>query len=1034
MKYTRTYGIITERNLRYRTMGFALCALLLQITLCFTAAEQNSLRGFYSDDIHSHDQGFPETSPSDTRKYRHVTLSSNQLKVLLISDPTTDKSSATLSAQVGITSDPPALPGLAHFLEHMLFMGSTKYPGENEYSSFIESHGGSWNAYTALEHTVYSFDILPPHLGGALDRFARFFIDPLIRADAVGREVWAVDSEYAMVLQNDSWRMYQLTKGLSRDVHPFGKFGNGNVSTLRDGDLTGCKVEKEETAEGEERKVGETRVRILREALLEFYGKFYSANTMQVCLLGNESLDELEAMAADHFGGIMNKNRIPPAFPGTPYESEQTSKILHVVPIKDTSYVKLLFPIPEINSYYRTKPTDYLGHLLGHQSGGSVLAHLKQRGWANSIISGHQFSSSDFATFSVIVKLTDSGLEHVEEVVEAVFAYINMMKETGPQEWILRETQAVADNNFRFLSKRQPIDYTKAIASQMHLYPIKHILSGPQRIFDYDAALIMSFVESFVPQNCIIFVVSKTFEGKTSMTEKWYGTNYDISDISPQQLLKWANASVLNEEMKQLQYPARNDLISTDFTLRKSVSQQATPELLINTPCSRVFFKLDDTFKLPDLNIEISMRTEVAYESPKSENLSKIFVKIMNEHCKNFSYFASMASVYSKISNAKSGIQISLSGYNHKLHVILSKIIQEFNDFENKVEEGTFERIKEERSKLLKNYFFAQPYKHAMHGADLCMEEKHWSIPEKIAALSDLTIADLKFFAARLLSKFHLEMLIHGNASQEEAEQIARKFSEGLNPECPDPSELPVTHVVKLEAKEYTYRFREFNEENINSSIEILYQIGRVGIAETGMLAFVHQLIKEPAFNELRTQESLGYIVHTSVKTSGNDVKSLLILIQSDSFDPDYCDKRVEEFLLRMRTTIENMGPEEFQANVRAAVEQYREKNKNLFEESSKYWQALTTSSYIFQKHLLVAEEVEKITKSEALEFYDRYIAQSGTSRRKLSVRVYGKNHVASMNSTLSNVTLIESPREFKRNADFYPMQEQFDFDSMEMS
>ena len=58
------------------------------------------------------------------------------------------------------------------------------------------SHGGSYNAYTSLEHMVYYFDILSPHLGGALDRFARFFIDPLIRADAVGREVWAVDSEY----------------------------------------------------------------------------------------------------------------------------------------------------------------------------------------------------------------------------------------------------------------------------------------------------------------------------------------------------------------------------------------------------------------------------------------------------------------------------------------------------------------------------------------------------------------------------------------------------------------------------------------------------------------------------------------------------------------------------------------------------------------------------------------------------------------------------------------------------------------------
>jgi len=154
-------------------------------------------------------------------------------------------------------------------------------------------------------------------------------------------------------------------------------------------------------------------------------------------------------------------------------------------------------------------------------------------------------------------------------------------------------------------------------------------------------------------------------------------------------------------------------------------------------------------------------------------------------------------------------------------------------------------------------------------------------------------------------------------------------------------------------------------------------------------------------------------------------------LIQSDSFDPDHCDKRVEEFLLRMRTTILEMNLEEFQANIGAVVEQYREKNKNLSEESSKYWQEIGRSSYNFRKHLLIAEEVEKITQPEALAFYDRYIAKSGKDRRKFSARVYGKNHVSSMDTILSDVTLIESLGDFKRDVGFYQTQEPFDFESM---
>lgn len=54
--------------------------------------------------------------------------------------------------------------GLAHYLEHMLFMGSTKYPDENEYDSFISASGGSTNAFTECEYTLYHFDVLPRHL------------------------------------------------------------------------------------------------------------------------------------------------------------------------------------------------------------------------------------------------------------------------------------------------------------------------------------------------------------------------------------------------------------------------------------------------------------------------------------------------------------------------------------------------------------------------------------------------------------------------------------------------------------------------------------------------------------------------------------------------------------------------------------------------------------------------------------------------------------------------------------------------------
>jgi len=130
---------------------------------------------------------------------------------LLISDPEADKSAAALDVKVGSTLDPKPLFGTAHFLEHMLFMGTEKYPEENDYSTYIKNNGGYDNAWTSLTDTNYHFECSNEGFEGALDRFAQFFIAPLLGDSSAEREMNAVDSEFNMSLQSDAWRFFRLT-------------------------------------------------------------------------------------------------------------------------------------------------------------------------------------------------------------------------------------------------------------------------------------------------------------------------------------------------------------------------------------------------------------------------------------------------------------------------------------------------------------------------------------------------------------------------------------------------------------------------------------------------------------------------------------------------------------------------------------------------------------------------------------------------------------------------------------------------------
>jgi len=162
--------------------------------------------------------------------------------------------------------DPDDLPGLAHFCEHMLFLGTEKYPTQNDYNMYLSQNGGSSNASTHLDHTTYYFDITPEKLEPALDRFAQFFLKPLFTETLTELELNAINSEHEKNLANDTWRFDQLDKSSASPEHPFSKFGTGNKETL---DII-------------PKRMGIN----VRDRLLEFHQKYYSANVMSLCILG----------------------------------------------------------------------------------------------------------------------------------------------------------------------------------------------------------------------------------------------------------------------------------------------------------------------------------------------------------------------------------------------------------------------------------------------------------------------------------------------------------------------------------------------------------------------------------------------------------------------------------------------------------------------------------------------------------------------------------------------------------------------------
>ncbi|CAI5653429.1 unnamed protein product [Oreochromis niloticus] len=951
-------------------------------------------------------------SPEDKREYRGLEFI-NGLKAVLISDPTTDKSSAALDVHIGSLSDPPNISGLAHFCEHMLFLGTEKYPKENEYSQFLSEHAGSSNAFTSGEHTNYYFDVSHEHLQGALDRFAQFFLCPLFDESCKDREVNAVDSEHEKNLMNDAWRLFQLEKATGNPKHPFSKFGTGNKLTL----------ETRPSKEGVD----------VRQELLKFHSTYYSSNLMGLCVLGRESLDELTAMVVKLFGEVENKNVPVPEFPEHPFQEQHLKQFYKVVPIKDIRNLYVTFPIPDLQKYYKSNPGHYLGHLIGHEGPGSLLSELKSKGWVNTLVGGQKEGARGFMFFIINVDLTEEGLLHVEDIIFHMFQYIQKLRTEGPQEWVFEECKDLNNVAFRFKDKERPRGYTSKIAGLLHYYPLKEVLAAEYLLEDFRPDLIEMVLDKLRPEHVRVAVVSKSFEGQTDMTEEWYGTQYKQEAISEETIKKWANAD-LNGKFK---LPMKNEFIPTNFEIYPLEKESpSVPTLIKDTAMSKVWFKQDDKFFLPKACLNFEFFSRYLYADPLHCNMTYLLLRLLKDDLKEYTYAARLAGLVYGVASGMNAILLSVKGYSDKQHILLKKIIEKMATFE--IDEKRFDIIKEAYMRSLNNFRAEQPHQHAMYYLRLLMTEVAWTKDELREALDDVTLPRLKAFIPQLLSRLHIEALLHGNITKESAlgmmQMVEDTLIEHAHTKPLLPSQLIRYREVQVPDGGW-YVYQQRNEVHNNCGIEIYYQTDMQTTHDNMLLELFCQIISEPCFNTLRTKEQLGYIVFSGPRRA-NGVQGLRFIIQSEKA-PHYLESRVEAFLCAMEKAVEEMSEEAFQKHIQALAIRRLDKPKKLSAECAKYWGEIISQQYNFDRDNIEVAYLKTLTKENIMEFYRERLTVEAPKRHKVSVHVLSREmdscpvvgEFPAQNDvnlapapSLPQPTVIQDMTEFKRSLPLFPL------------
>ena len=573
-------------------------------------------------------------SPNDERQYRYIELD-NKLRVLLVADATTDRAAAALTVYRGSFHEPSDRPGLAHFLEHMLFIQTGKYPEIDGFQGYISANGGSSNAYTAGDHTNYFFDIQPAAFDAALDRFGRFFIDPTLSAEYAEREKNAVHSEYKMQIKDDGWRGYMASKQALNPDHPASKFTIGNLDTLA-GDI--------------------------QADLKAFFATQYSADQMGLVVLADKSLDELEVLTRGIFGLIPNRE-LGPAHPKAPmYTPEQLPARLDIKTLKEGASLTLQFPVPPQQASYRSKPDQYYANLIGHEGEGSLYQLLRERGWIESLAASVGDFDFNHSVFEVQMELTTAGQAHQDQIIHAVLAYIKMVQNQPPLEWLYQEQARVAELGFEFQEKSRPMGFVYQMAPNLELYPPEDLLVANYLMERFDPELIQAHMAYLNPDNMLVIYASSDVVGATE--EPWFSVPYTLTPGA---------IATAPTNTTALALPNQNPYLPENLALESQDNQEI--RRIVDTPGLELWMDRDVQFGTPKANLKLELAIPGGLETPRDRALAQLYRMIVEDHLSAITYPAYLAGLGYNLGVPDSGFELSISGYDDKQATLAVTVI-----------------------------------------------------------------------------------------------------------------------------------------------------------------------------------------------------------------------------------------------------------------------------------------------------------------------------------------------------------------------
>ena len=821
----------------------------------------------------------------------------------------------------------------------MTLMGSKNYPQPDSLAEFLKMHGGSHNASTAPYRTAFYLEVENDALQGAVDRLADAIAAPLLEKKYADRERNAVNAELTMARTRDGMRMAQVSAETINPAHPGARFSGGNLETLSD---------KPNSP--------------VYDALLAFRNKYYSANLMKAVIYSNKPLPELAQIAAQTYGRVPNKSIERPEITVPVVTDAQKGIIIHYVPALPRKVLRVEFRIDNNSAQFRSKTDELITYLIGNRTPGTLSDWLQKQGLVEGIrADSDPVVNGNSGVLAISATLTDKGLAHRDEVVAAIFSYLDTLRQKGVDKSYFDELAHVLNLDFRYPSITRDMGYVEWLADTMIRVPVAHTLDAVNIADRYDAQAVKDRLAMMTPQNARIWYISpKEPHNKVAY---FVDAPYQVDKISADTFAKWQkDASGIALNLPQL-----NPYIPDDFTLIKSEKKYPHPELIVDEQNLRLVYMPSRYFASePKADITLILRNPKAMDSARNQVMFALNDYLAGIALDQLSNQAAVGGI-SFSTGANNGLMLNANGYTQRLPQLFDALLQGY--FSYTPTEEQLEQAKSWYRQMMDSADKGKAYEQAIMPVQMLSQVPYFQREDRKALLPSITLKEVMDYRDRLKTGARPEFMVIGNLSAEQSTTLARNVQTQLGA---NGSEWCRNKDVLVD-KQQNVIFEKAGASTDSALAAVFAPPNVDEFSSSAASAMLAQIVQPWFYTQLRTEEQLGYAVFAFSMNVGRQW-GMGFLLQSNEKQPSFLWERFKAFFPTAEQKLRAMKPEEFAQIQQAVVADMLQAPQTLSDEASQLSKDFDRGNMAFDSRDKVVAQIKLLTPQKLADFFHQTV------------------------------------------------------------